>query len=151
MRALSIKQPWASLIITGRKTIELRSWSTPYRGRFLVCASAQAARERALWPNLDAPLGVAVGIVELVDVRDAVPRDAKAACAPPNEGERVWLPSPGEKAWLLRSARAITPFPLKGKLGWMNVPGDRCESCGAFGEWIEEDRGWPQCPGCAMV
>jgi ASCH domain len=30
--ALSIKQPWAELILLGRKTIEVRSWSTNFRG-----------------------------------------------------------------------------------------------------------------------
>ena len=30
--ALSVRQPWAELILTGRKTIELRTWTTSYRG-----------------------------------------------------------------------------------------------------------------------
>lgn len=30
--ALSIRQPWAELIINGQKTIEIRQWSTEYRG-----------------------------------------------------------------------------------------------------------------------
>ena len=30
--ALSIRQPWAELILSGRKTIEIRTWSTSYRG-----------------------------------------------------------------------------------------------------------------------
>ena len=32
MKALSIRQPWAELILQGRKTIELRTWKTSYRG-----------------------------------------------------------------------------------------------------------------------
>ena len=32
MKALSIRQPWAELILQGRKTIELRTWKTCYRG-----------------------------------------------------------------------------------------------------------------------
>lgn len=32
MRALSVRQPWAELIVSGRKTIELRKWYTSYRG-----------------------------------------------------------------------------------------------------------------------
>ena len=31
--AISVQQPWAELIILGRKRIELRSWTTLYRGR----------------------------------------------------------------------------------------------------------------------
>ena len=30
--AVSIRQPWAELILAGRKRIEVRSWSTVYRG-----------------------------------------------------------------------------------------------------------------------
>jgi len=38
MRALSIKQPWAWLIVNGYKDIENRSWKTARRGEFLVHA-----------------------------------------------------------------------------------------------------------------
>lgn len=41
MRALSIIQPWASLIATGIKDIENRTWRTNYRGEFLIHASAK--------------------------------------------------------------------------------------------------------------
>lgn len=40
VRALTIRQPWASLIATGAKTIETRSWSTDWRGRLLIHAGA---------------------------------------------------------------------------------------------------------------
>jgi hypothetical protein len=39
MKALSLHQPWASLIGLGVKTIETRSWSTKYRGPLAVHAS----------------------------------------------------------------------------------------------------------------
>ncbi len=39
MKCLSVKQPFAELIVTGRKTIELRHWNTHFRGEFLVHAS----------------------------------------------------------------------------------------------------------------
>jgi predicted transcriptional regulator len=39
MKGLSLKQPYAELIVAGKKTIELRKWNTRYRGRFLVHAS----------------------------------------------------------------------------------------------------------------
>lgn len=41
MRALSIIQPWASLIAVGIKDIENRTWRTNYRGEFLIHASAK--------------------------------------------------------------------------------------------------------------
>lgn len=53
MKALSIKQPWASLICTPRKDnpalgikdIENRTWKTKFRGRIYVHASGKPANE----------------------------------------------------------------------------------------------------------
>jgi len=47
MYALSIKQPWASLIISGKKPVENRTWSTPYRGKLLIHASKTWDKEGA--------------------------------------------------------------------------------------------------------
>lgn len=41
MKALSIKQPWASLIAHGIKDIENRTWKTKFRGRIYIHASAK--------------------------------------------------------------------------------------------------------------
>ena len=38
MRALSIRQPWAWLVVNGYKNIENRTWSTSFRGRIFVHA-----------------------------------------------------------------------------------------------------------------
>ncbi|WP_300297652.1 ASCH domain-containing protein [Anaerosolibacter sp.] len=39
MKTLSIIQPWATLIATGEKRIETRSWATKYRGPLLIHSS----------------------------------------------------------------------------------------------------------------
>lgn len=39
MKALSVRQPWAWLIVAGYKDIENRAWSTRYRGRIYIHAS----------------------------------------------------------------------------------------------------------------
>ena len=36
MKVLTIKQPWASLIMLGYKRFEFRSWKTNYRGELLI-------------------------------------------------------------------------------------------------------------------
>ena len=38
MKCLSLKQPFAELLASGKKTIELRKWNTRFRGRFLIHA-----------------------------------------------------------------------------------------------------------------
>ncbi|RZJ91586.1 MAG: ASCH domain-containing protein, partial [Chryseobacterium sp.] len=43
MKSLSIKQPWASLIASGIKDIENRTWATKYRGRIYIHASGKPA------------------------------------------------------------------------------------------------------------
>jgi len=45
MKALSLPQPWAMLVIMGVKEIEKRSWSTAYRGPMLIHASKGKAGE----------------------------------------------------------------------------------------------------------
>ena len=40
MKTLSVKQPWASLIVAGIKDIENRTWATKYRGSLLIHAGA---------------------------------------------------------------------------------------------------------------
>jgi hypothetical protein len=37
--ALSLTEPWATLIIAGAKRVETRDWSTPFRGVFAVHAA----------------------------------------------------------------------------------------------------------------
>ena len=52
MKSLSLKQPWAELVIQGKKSIELRKWKTSFKGEFYVHASGnqeEAAYEIALW------------------------------------------------------------------------------------------------------
>jgi len=49
MKTLSIRQPFASLICRGIKTIENRSWDTKYRGKLLIHASGKPLA----WPSFD--------------------------------------------------------------------------------------------------
>lgn len=41
MKALTVQQPWATLLATGRKRIETRSWKTKYRGPIAIHAAAR--------------------------------------------------------------------------------------------------------------
>ncbi|MDQ6862918.1 MAG: ASCH domain-containing protein [Thermoproteota archaeon] len=36
MKGLSLKQPFAELLVSGRTTVELRKWNTKFRGKFLI-------------------------------------------------------------------------------------------------------------------
>lgn len=43
MKTITIKQPWASLIVEGIKDIENRTWPTRFRGRVLIHAAGKIA------------------------------------------------------------------------------------------------------------
>ncbi|MFI5412910.1 MAG: ASCH domain-containing protein [Candidatus Micrarchaeales archaeon] len=45
MKCLSLKQPFAELLVSGKKTIELRNWNTHFRGTFLIHASKKPMEE----------------------------------------------------------------------------------------------------------
>ena len=45
MKAITIRQPWASLIVHGIKDIENRSWQTNFRGRVLIHAAGSHGRK----------------------------------------------------------------------------------------------------------
>ena len=70
MKALSLKQPFAELILQKRKTIELRNWNTKLRGEFIIHASKvpdSKAMKRFGFKAL--PLGQIVGKANLAEVK----------------------------------------------------------------------------------
>jgi hypothetical protein len=83
MKALSIKQPWASLIAHGIKNIENRTWRTHFRGKIYIHASAKdfgslsQALNQEQWSKTiekwdsdyfpNRPLSAIIGEVEIVD------------------------------------------------------------------------------------
>ena len=71
MKALTIKQPWATLIIQGDKRFEFRSWQTKYRGELLIHAGKsvdkEAVKRLSKYLPEELPLGKILGKVKLVD------------------------------------------------------------------------------------
>lgn len=71
MKALSLKQPWAELVVSGKKTIEVRKWNSKFRGEFLVHASKNIDKDAmAVFGFSELPLGCIVGKVELINVKE---------------------------------------------------------------------------------
>src|SRR5947208_17153186 len=53
--ALSVKQPWAALLIAGLKTVEVRTWPTRARGRVLIHAAKTADPRPEGWALITTP------------------------------------------------------------------------------------------------
>jgi len=121
MKALSIRQPFAELILSGRKTIELRSWNTKFRGRFLVHAGQTAQKKRLeQYGYQKLPTGFLLGEVTLQDViiytsRKQFEQDADKHQA---SGRVTSFPYYG---FVLSFPLRIKPVQYKGQLGFFDV------------------------------
>ena len=70
MKALTIKQPWASLIINNYKMYEFRSWKTNYRGKILIHAGLSTDKtylKNFKDYNLEYINGAIIGETEIID------------------------------------------------------------------------------------
>lgn len=97
MKALSIQQPFAALILTGRKRIEYRSWPAPewLIGRRFAIHASQQLHPDASTVRLPLIKGAVLGTVTLRGLR----------------GE------PGDWQWLLADPVPLArPVPAKGRL-----------------------------------
>ena len=129
--ALSIRQPWAWLILHAGKDIENRSWKTRFRGKFLIHASKGCTfndwnEARICYENLmiageistsggaipdrrDLHRGGIVGMAEIVD------------CTMDTDSE--WYM--GGWGYVLRNAKPLPFVPCKGSLGFFFPPNNQ--------------------------
>lgn len=126
MKAISIRQPWAWLVVNGHKTIENRTWSTKNRGEFLVHASKMLTKASyheiklliqadpsiahiadLIPPMADLQTG---GIVGAVTITDCV-----------TTSESPWFLDTGH-GFELTCGHPLQFTPCKGKLNFFDVP-----------------------------
>lgn len=145
IRALSWKQPYASLMLHGK--IETRVWATDYRGLVLICASKTGYSndqlkaiagdyqyDAIIWKLTDGmkePKSVAIAVGELIECREMTPED-EAKCfvkyKAPWKETRKSKKTGIEKTvdvrlycHVYRNVRPIEPFLWDGKLGWSTL------------------------------
>ena len=78
MYGLAVRQPYASQIAIGKKTIEWRKKPWKYRGPVIICASASPKIKTPTDAYL--PTGAAVCIVDIVHCRPFSKADLAPAC-----------------------------------------------------------------------
>lgn len=122
MKALSIRQPWAELILSGRKKYELRKWRTAFRGTIAIHAGLTIETADVISAGLAGISLVTGAVVGLVDVVDCVPFESRHAEELHAAGVyfREWPEA--RFAWVLTNPwRLPVPIPCKGKLGLFGV------------------------------
>ena len=123
MKVLTIKQPWASLIIDGNKRFEFRSWKTNYRGELLIHAGKsidKEAYERLKGYLTEIPLGKIIGKVELTNCIKTTPKFLKERL---KENKDIYTKSSFKEEYALKVEvieKFNKPIDAKGKLGLWN-------------------------------
>lgn len=122
MKVLTIKQPWASLIINRYKEYEFRSWKTNYRGKLLIHAGLSTDKKYLKVfesYNLEYIHGAIIGEVDLVD---CILVDKKFNKKLNIINNKVYHHDyEGVYAWKLENVKIYNkPIYIKGKLGLWN-------------------------------
>jgi hypothetical protein len=109
-KCISIRQPWAWLIVSGHKDIENRDWQTTYRGPVAIHAAKYIPYEdecREIEEKFgvklpgDFDVGGVIGTSEIID------------CVPAHTSRWFF----GRYGFVLRKARPVPFIPMKGRLG----------------------------------
>lgn len=98
-KIITIKEPWASKILNGEKTIETRTWKTKYRGKVVLHASKNPKSEIS---------GMIFAVADLVDCSEMLRSHEKDACC------EVY---PRANSWFLKNIRPTILKEFKGQLG----------------------------------
>lgn len=141
MKALTLTQPWATLVAIGAKRIETRSWSTPYRGPLAIHAAKGMPRyavdaflcepfyNETLVPagyvsSSMLPRGTVIATARLVRLlpttmsRPALDEIMAAEGIDPERERAFGDYTPGRWVWLLREVVMLPePIPARGALG----------------------------------
>ena len=130
MKALSIKQPWASLIVAGLKPVENRTQPRKYRGPLLIHASKKfddsfpvSILTHASW--LSDPMKKIPRIIKRsYDLRGGIlGRVNMVDCV--TEHDSMWFSGP--YGWVFKDPKAIRFIEYKGALSFFDVP--LCPNC----------------------
>ena len=154
MKAISLWQPWASLMAIGEKVVETRSWPTLHRGPLVICstkswnrdvlAQLHAAHLKPIcdddsdWRRIlaaldlrgiglrDLPLGQALCVVHLADCQRVERIEPQPWVT---EDELAFGDyTPGRFGWITERLRPLNPFPVQGKRGLWDIPDEAVQA-----------------------
>ncbi len=122
-KCISVSQPFADLIVKAKKTIELRSWNTTFRGEFLVHAPLKVWLSDCKRLGIDSAVlvrGSIVGKAVLYDVKIYQTKKEWQADAKYHFADCDF--SGSKYGFMLKNAKEFKiPIPYKGQLGFFDV------------------------------
>jgi hypothetical protein len=130
--ALSLKQPWATLVAYGLKSIEIRRWSTERRGRIFVHASKTPDPRPEAWAwlpdKLKSKTEITGGIVGVVEITGCVAYPDPLAFAADKMlhfNDPNWFQPPMMYGFLLAHAKPVPFRPAIGNIKFFPVGPDK--------------------------
>ena len=126
--ALSLKQPWAALVVAGRKTIEVRKWATAVRGRVFIHAARTPDSRPQGWalvtdevrPLAQLTAGI-IGTAELTACLSYRTPEGFAADADKHRNAPDWFQPPRMYGFLFRAAEPVPYRPCKGSVRFFTI------------------------------
>ena len=129
--ALSIKQPWAALVVAGLKSIEIRTWPTAVRGPVLIHTGRTADVRPEGWQYITTPelqglaklSGGLIGLATVVACRTYESAGMFAADALLHRNAPTWFVPPRLYGFEFAQPRPLPFRPQSGKLFFFPVDG----------------------------
>jgi hypothetical protein len=127
--ALSVRQPWAALLVAGLKTVEVRTWPTRRRGPVLIHAGRLPDDRPDGWALVDTPevhelVRLGGGVIGVADLADCVRYDTPGAFAAAEAEHRNpadWFRPPGLYGFVFRNPRRVAFRPCPGQTFFFGV------------------------------
>ena len=130
MKALTLIQPWASLILLGEKKIETRSWKTNYRGPIAIHAGKKIDKsvfEDPFYCDILNKYGITkdnivtsaiLGVGILSDIK----RTEDLVASISEKEKKLGTYTENRYGWFIKEIRELeTPLVYKGSLGLWNL------------------------------
>lgn len=128
MKVLTIREPWASLIIEGYKEYEFRSWKTNYRGKILIHSGLNIEKDNLVKfkdYDINVQKGKIIGEATLVDCIK-VTEDFQNELLKKDKIVYGQSDHDSTYAWKLENViKYDEPISVKGKLGLWNYEFDK--------------------------
>jgi hypothetical protein len=121
--ALSLKQPWATLLVRGLKTVEVRAWPTQRRGRILIHAARVPDSKAWGWDQLPKELhreaevgGGIIGVGRLTACVTYPDKESFTADQARHLNDPAWFRPPVLYGFTFEQ---LSPLPFRRYPGWV--------------------------------
>ncbi len=129
--AISVKQPWAALLVAGVKSVEVRTWTTHTRGPVLIHASKTEDQRPDGWalvttPELKTLAALRGGVIGVADLTACVRYRTAEAFARATDAHRNnpdWFKPTGLFGFVFQNPRVIAYHACPGRTLFFAVEG----------------------------